>query len=286
MTETAAFQTRESLDGARRVGRDQSLAVYRAAFWGLLVRDARVLRREFGQFILRAVMQPFLFVFVFIYVFPNIGAGIHGPGSSSFGSILLPGLLAVAVIFQGIQAVALPLVNEFNRTREIEDRVMAPLPTDLVAFEKILFGAMQSALAAVIVFPMVLWFPNSNVHIHINPPLLIAQLVVACLAAGALGLAIGTGWNPRQVPLIFSVIVIPITFLGCVYYPWAALERIRWLQIVTLANPLVYVSEGFRAAVTPSLPHMPWPVSLSVLAVFCAGLMWLGMHGFRKRVLD
>lgn len=261
-------------------------AMYRAAFWGLLLRDGRVLRREFGQFVLRAVMQPFLFVFVFLYVFPHIGAGIHGPGSASFGTILLPGLVAVAILLQGIQAVALPLVNEFNRTREIEDRVMAPLPTNLVAFEKIVFGAMQSALAAAIVFPMVLFFPSSHVHTDINPPLLVAEIAVACLAAAALGLTIGTTWNPRQVPLIFAVILIPITFLGCIYYPWAALAKIRWLQIVTLANPLVYISEGLRGAITPSLDHMPWPISLSVLTLFFVTLTWLGMRGFRRRVLD
>jgi ABC-2 type transport system permease protein len=116
--------------------------------------------------------------------------------------------------------------------------------------------------------------------------LLVAEIVVACLAAGALGLAIGTGWNPRQVPLIFSLIVIPITFLGCIYYPWAALHPIRWLQILILVNPLVYVSEGLRGAITPSLQHMPWPVSLGVLAAHRRrAVAWLGMRGFRKRVL-
>ena len=163
---------------------------------------------------------------------------------------------------------------------------MAPLPTNLVAFEKILFGGLKSALAALIVFPMVLVFPNSHVHTQINPALLVAEIIVACLAAGALGLTIGTSWNPRQVPLIFSVIVIPITFLGCIYYPWAALSKIRWLQIATLANPLVYVSEGLRAALTPSLQHMPWPASLSVLILFFLALTVLGTRGFRKRVLD
>jgi len=258
---------------------------YRAAFWGLIVRDTKVLSRSLTQFLLRTVIQPFLFVFVFLYVFPNIGAGIHGPGVASFGTVLLPGLVAVAIMFQGIQAVGLPLVNEFAQTREIEDRVMAPLPTNMVAFEKILFGAVQSALAAVLVFPMVLFFPNSNVHPHVNPVLLVAEIIVACLSAGALGLAIGTGWNPRQVPLIFSLIVIPITFLGCIYYPWASLHTIRWLQILILANPLVYVSEGLRGAITPNLEHMPWPVSLGALIVIGAGLGWLGMRGFRKRVL-
>jgi ABC-2 type transport system permease protein len=113
----------------------------------------------------------------------------------------------------------------------------------------------------------------------------VAEIIVACLSAGALGLAIGTGWNPRQVPLIFSLIVIPITFLGCIYYPWASLHTIRWLQILILVNPLVYVSEGLRGAITPNLQHMPWPVSLGVLIVIGSALGWLGMRGFRKRVL-
>ena len=33
---------------------------------------------------------------------------------------------------------------------------------------------------------------------------------------------IGTRVPPRQVPLIFGIVVIPITFLGATYYPWAA----------------------------------------------------------------
>jgi ABC-2 type transport system permease protein len=285
VTEAVVTGTGATPTGVTAMARPTARVSYRAAFWGLIVRDTKVLSRSLTQFLLRTVIQPFLFVFVFLYVFPNIGAGIHGPGTASFGTVLLPGLVAVAIMFQGIQAVGLPLVNEFAQTREIEDRVMAPLPTNMVAFEKVLFGAMQSALAAVLVFPMVLFFPNSNVHPHVNPVLLVAEIVIACLSAGALGLAIGTGWNPRQVPLIFSLIVIPITFLGCIYYPWAALHPIRWLQFLILLNPLVYVSEGLRGAITPSIQHMPWPVSLGVLALIGAGLLWLGMRGFRKRVL-
>ena len=49
----------------------------------------------------------------------------------------MPGVIAIACIFQGIQAVALPLVQEFGYTREIEDRVMAPLPVWAVAGGKL-----------------------------------------------------------------------------------------------------------------------------------------------------
>ena len=78
---------------------------------------------------------------------------------------------------------------------------------------------------------------------------------LACFMAGALGLTFGTRFEPRTVPILFGVIVLPLTFLGAIYYSWAALEPIRWLQIAVLVNPLVYMSEGFRAALTPA-EHM------------------------------
>ena len=43
---------------------------------------------EFGQFVVRTVMQPLLFVFVFAYVFPKIGQGFGGaaPARASFST--------------------------------------------------------------------------------------------------------------------------------------------------------------------------------------------------------
>ena len=90
--------------------------------------------------------------------------------------------------------------------------------------------------------------------------MLLTLVPLGCLMSGALGLMFGTMFDPRTVPMLFGVILIPITFLGCTYYSWQALEPIRWLQIAVLVNPLVYLSEGFRAALTP-VPHMSlWAV--------------------------
>jgi ABC-2 type transport system permease protein len=71
-----------------------------------------------------------------------------------------------------------------------------------------------------------------------------------------------------------------------VYYPWAALTHIRWLQIGVLVNPIVYMSEGLRAALTPSMGHMPDWAILTMLVFFTALLTRLGMRGFRRRVLS
>jgi len=267
------------------------------AFLGLYLRDLRVLSRELMPFLLRVGMQPLLFLFVFTFIMPRMSGGnpmaagamagmAPGPGAS-FGTVLLPGLMAVAIMFSGIAAVALPLSTEFGITREIDDRVMCPVPVWAVAFEKVCFSALQSMVAALLVIPMAIWIPATPVYPHIqNWFLFVLVLLMSSLLAGALGLAIGSSVGPRQIGLVFSIIVVPITFLGCVYYPWAGLEKIRWLQIAVLFNPIVYISEGLRAAVTPDVQHMPVWAILLALTFFLAVLGRFGVRGFLRRVIS
>lgn len=270
--------------------------MYARAFGGLLLRDIHVLRRELFPFAIRVCMNPLLFLFVFTYIMPHMAGGaalnptarLAGSGSpgANFATVLLPGLMAVAIMFSGIAAVALPLAQEFGITREIDDRVMCPLPVAAVAAEKIFFSAMQSVVAAAIVFPLAYWVPATPAVAHVTSWwFLTAVLILASLVSGALGLTIGTTVKPQQIGLIFGVVVVPITFLGCVYYPWAALGPIRWLQVGVLFNPIVYMSEGLRAALTPSLPHMPEVLILGMLIFFLGLLSWLGVRGFLRRVV-
>ena len=256
-----------------------------SAFVALLARDIAVLRKDFGMFLGRTLMQPLLLVFVFTYVFPKIGQGVGGANSAAFSTLLVGGVIASAMIFQGIQAVALPLVQEFGYTREIEDRVLAPLRVELVALEKVAAGAVQGLLAAVLVFPMAAVIPATPVHLHVNWLLLPVVLVLGAVMSASLGLFVGTRVEPRQVPLIFGLLVIPMTFLGAVYYPWQSLEAIRWLQIGVLINPLVYLSEGLRASLSTGIPHMAWGVVLVVMAAFTTVLLTSAIRGFRNRVL-
>ncbi|TCK75432.1 ABC transporter permease [Acidipila rosea] len=257
------------------------------AFAGLILRDFRVLRRELGPFVVRVIMQPLLFLFVFTFLMPRIGQGSMMGGGTNFATVLLPGLMAVAIMFSGIAAVALPLSTEFGVTREIDDRVMCPLPVIAVAFEKVCFSALQSILAALLVLPLAYFIPSQPVEAHVSSWfMLVAVLVLASLVAGALGLAIGANVEPRQIGLVFSIVVVPITFLGCVYYPWALLYHVRWLQIAVLINPIVYMSEGLRAALTPNVPHMPSALILLALLISFALLGWFGVRGFLRRVIS
>jgi ABC-2 type transport system permease protein len=261
------------------------VAATRVAFRALILRDLVVLRKTLKEFIPRTILQPLLLVFVFTYVFPKIGQGVGGDAAPEFSTLLVAGVVGIAILMQGIQSVSLPMVQEFGYTREIEDRVLAPMPVWLVAIQKAIWGALSGLFSALLVFPIAAIVPATPVSLDINWWVLLTLAPLACYMCGALGLTFGTRFDPRTVPLLFGIIVIPLTFLGCVYYSWSSLEAIRWLQILVLANPLVYMCEGFRAALTTSSHMSLWAV-YGALIGFSALFTWLGITGFKRRVLS
>jgi ABC-type multidrug transport system permease subunit len=262
-------------------------------FAAMMAREGRVLRRNMIGTFMRTVMQPLLFVFVFTYVLPKIGAaGIFGAGAAAgttFATILLPGLMASMLFTQGIMAVTFPLVMEFSWQRTIEDRALAPVPIRVLAIQKILAGAVQAFIGALIVIPIVLLVhaPGQAPQVNVTNWALLALILAAgSLLTASLGLLLGTLMDPRKMQMLFAAILLPATMLGCVYYPWSALSSIRWLQIAVLVNPMVYMSEGLRAVLTPQTGHLAMWAILLVLVGGTAVLGYLGTKAFTRRVLN
>jgi ABC-2 type transport system permease protein len=259
-----------------------------------------VLWKHKVEFVIRTVVQPFLLCFVFLYVFPKIGQAVGGSGggargaaaaSSAFATVLVPGVVGISIMFQGVQAVALQMSQEFGFTREIEDRVQAPCPIWLVAMAKVLSGAMQGVISAVIVLPIASVVHSAGVEAQINLHwwIILTLVPISCVTMGGLGLLLGTSFEPRNIGLMFGFVVLPITFLGGTYYQWTRLVPVKvggwhWLQTIVLVNPLIYVNEGMRAAFT-NAQHMHLYVIYPVLLGFCALFLRIGLRNFRRRVL-
>jgi ABC-2 type transport system permease protein len=253
-------------------------------------------RKHLVEFVIRVLIQPLLLCFVFLYVFPKIGQGIgggRGPlAESAFATVLVPGVVGIAILFQGVQAVALVMSQEFGFTREIEDRVQAPCPVWLVAVSKVVSGSLQGLLSAAIVLPIasVVHAAGVEARISLHWAVLVTLVPLACLTMASLGLLLGTSFEPRNIGLMFGFIILPVTFLGGTYYQWTRLAPVQvggwhWLQTVVLVNPLIYVNEGMRAALTDA-PHMHLYVVYPVLGGFLALFLSLGLRNFRRRVLS
>ena len=250
-------------------------------FLALLHRDMRVARKELPYFLIRTTLQPMLFIIVFGFLLPRMGFM-----KGSYTATLLPGILAVSLTFASIQSVALPMVQDFGWTREIEDRLLAPVPTRLIAAEKIVAGVLQGMISALFVLPIarLIMGPIPGLTIAYFP-LVLLIVVLGAAAFSSLGLLLGTAIEPQQIGLMFSVIIAPMLFFGCAYYPWAGLSAVPFMKWVVLINPLVYVAEGMRGALTPSVPHMPVPVTLAALVVIGLIFWYFGIRSFERRAI-
>ena len=118
-------------------------------FLAMLQRDARVVRHELLFFLVRTLMQPLLFIATFGYLLPHMLLLPTG-----YTTTLLPGVLAISLALSAVQSVSLPMVAAFGYTNEIEDRLLAPIPTRLVAVELVFVGAVQGMIAAAVVLPL------------------------------------------------------------------------------------------------------------------------------------
>jgi ABC-2 type transport system permease protein len=296
MTATATTEAKATAEIALGPPRS-TFEASRIALQALILRDLVVLKKHFMEFVVRTLVQPFLLVFVFLYVFPKIGQGVGaGRGgaatASHFANVLVPGVVGISIMFQGIQAVAMPLSTEFGYTREIEDRVQAPCPIWLVALSKVFSGAMQGIIAAVIVFPIaaVVHASGAAAHLHVHWAVVLTLIPLAAITMTSLGLLLGTTFEPRNIGLMFGFVVLPLTFLGGTYYQWTRLAPVQidgfhWLQTLVLINPLIYVAEGMRAGLTQGITHMHLYVVYPALIAFCAVFLTLGLRNFRRRVL-
>src|ERR1044071_1054397 len=250
-------------------------------FFALLARDAHVARRNVITILLQTFLQPMMFVFIFGRVMVSSG---YMP--SIYKSLLLPGIMAISMIFTGVWAVAMPLISEFQFTHEIEDRLLAPIDNSWLAIEKVCFGAAQAVIAGLVVLPAGWVLLRPGIELQMPSPVMFAgvTLLVALLSACG-GLTLGCSMDQTKIGLMFSLVLTPMIFFGCTYYPWSALANFPILQKAVLINPLVYASEGLRGTLVPQFPH------LSVLAVFLALLIFdslllaLGLRQFRRKAV-
>jgi ABC-2 type transport system permease protein len=251
-----------------------------------------VARRNFPQLLVQNLLQPMMFVFVFGRVMTQSGFL-----PVEYKSLLLPGIMALSMMISGIQAVALPLIAEFQYTREIEDRLLAPreiedrllapIRIEWVAIEKVAAGMIQALAAGLVVIPVAWLLMGSGVELRLDQVWLFA--LIALLVAGfaaVTGLTLGSTVNQTQIGLMFTVVVAPLIFFGCVYYPWSALAEFPILQKFVLLNPLVYASEGLRGVLTPQFPHMSLAAVIGALLVFDLALLFLGLKQFRSKAVS
>ena len=144
-----------------------------------------------------------------------------------------------------------------------------------------------------IVFPIAAVVHASGIHVNLQVHWLVlrhARCRSPASRARRSGLTFGTIFDPRTVPLLFGIIILPLTFLGGTYYAWTTLapvtiDGVHWLQIVVLVNPLDLHQRGLPRGAHVVRSHVACGPSTPSLLGFCALFLWAGTRNFRRRVI-
>jgi ABC-2 type transport system permease protein len=251
-------------------------------FFALLSRDALIARRNLVPSLVQNLMQPLLLTFVFGRVLTSSGM-MRG----DYKNILLPGIIALSMVMGGIWAVAMPLISEFQFTKEIEDRLLAPMAIQWLAVEKVIAGMIQAMFAGLVVIPSAWLLMGSGVSLDFSRFalfLFVALLVALFSSAG--GLTLGCSISQQHIGLMFSMIIAPMMMFGCAYYPWSALSSFPVMQYAVLVNPMVYASEGLRGALAPQVPHIQMAAVIGVLIVMDVLFLVVGLKKFHGKAVS
>jgi ABC-2 type transport system permease protein len=252
------------------------------AFLGLLRRDLLVARRTVGYLLTSSLTQPILVVLVFGNILPRMGLV-----ADEFRTVMLPGLMSITMLMAGVQGVLMPLMSDLAGTREVDERILAPIGVRGVALQRVVSGALHSAVAGLIALPAMILLMHRVGGIAVSPRwFALPPLVILCgLLAAAFGLTLGSNMQPRFAGLLFAVLIGPMMLFGCAYYPFASLGVVGPLRYLFLVNPLTFMSEAMRLAVTPEVPHMPLALLLGGLLLHLLLFAWLGARSFEKRTI-
>jgi ABC-2 type transport system permease protein len=253
-----------------------------AAFAALMRRDLRVMRPRAA-----VPARAHAAATAALHLRLRRAAAAHGLRARRLRAALLPGILAVSLALSAVQSVALPLVQDFGATREIEDRLLAPIPTTLLAAQKVAAGALQGIVAGLVVLPVarLLLGPVAGLGFG-NVGAVLAVTGLGALTFSALGLWVGSAISPAQIGFMFSFIVSPLLIFGCAYYPVARARRDAGAAGGRAGQPAHLRERGDARRRGAGAPAPAAPIALGALSVLAVTFWALGLRSFRRRAFD
>jgi ABC-2 type transport system permease protein len=237
---------------------------------------------RFFRTLTQSFVSPVISTSLYFVVFGSaIGSRIDQVDGVSYGAFIVPGLIMLSVMMQGISNASFGIYfPKFIGT--IYELLSAP-----INFLEIVIGFVGAAATkALFIGVVILGTSALFVDLSIQHPVaMVLFLVLTCVSFSLMGFIIGI-WakNFEQLQLVPLLVVTPLVFLGGSFYSISMLPPF-W-QTVTLFNPVVYLISGFRWSFF-GLADVSVALSLGAIAGFtllCLGVIWwIFKSGWRIR---
>jgi ABC-2 type transport system permease protein len=244
----------------------------------LLRHDLLKYKREFWSKLFDTSFLLVTSVIVWGYFMPELRNG--------YGPFILISSIASFGFFDTVGKVN-ELITDIDGDRKISYTLTLPLPSWLVFVYIGVYWAINSALIAILLFPLgKLMLYNQFDLLKVSYVKLIPMYITINLFYGFFSLWL-TSMLKKMTDLgvLWVRVINPIIMFGAFFYSWHSIYQLSpSIAIFDLINPLVYVMEGMRAAALGQEGFISYWICLPALWVYIIACAWHGTSRLQKRL--
>lgn len=243
------------------------------AFQTILIKE--VLR--FSRIWMQTILPPAITTALYFIIFGNlIGSQIGDMDGYRYMDYIVPGLILMAIITNSYSNV----VSSFYSAKyqnHIQEMLVAPLPNYIILLGFVAGGVARGVAVGIVVTIVSLFFSELNItHLGITVSIAVLTAILFSIA----GLINGIYANSfDDISIVPTFVLTPLTYLGGIFYSISMLPEF-W-QTVSLANPIIYMVNGFRYGILGSSDITPY-ASFALIGLFIVGLYLFAIHLLNK----
>jgi ABC-2 type transport system permease protein len=224
--------------------------------------------------IVGSIGQPLLFLVALGF---GIGPIYQKAGGGSYIQFIGPGVVAMGILFTSVfSGIEIIWDRQFGFLKET---LVAPVSRFKIMLGRTLGGATVAMIQGIIIFILSLLIGMEMPNFSLLPLAFVFMFLIAIIFT-ALGTAIASLLEDMQgFQLIVNFLIMPLFFLSGALFPLSGLPK--FIEIITMINPLTYGVDGLRGAVTGAF-HFGMVFDFSLLIIVAGILLSLGGYLFSK----
>lgn len=244
-------------------------SLYFTALKSLVTKETNRYLRIWVQTLVPPVITTSLYFIIFGKM---IGGRIGEMGGFSYMEFIVPGLIMMSSITSSYANVSSSFFSQ-KLQKNIEELLVAPVPTHVIIWGFVLGGVGRSLIVASLVTMVSLFFVPLHVHSWLVVVMTILMTAILFSLAGLINGVFARSFD--DVSIVPTFVLQPLTYLGGVFYAISMLPPF-W-QAVSKINPIVYMISGFRYGFL-GIGDVPIAMSITILIIFIAVLYSLAYY--------
>jgi hypothetical protein len=246
----------------------------------LIMSDLLIFQQTFFDKFIDISIWIILTIFVTGYIMPYFGL------ADNFGIFQFGGVIAAVGLFE-VYVSAVDLVADLQADRMIDYTLTLPIPSWLAIVSKAgyYFCVYVSLTIAVLPLGKILLWNQLDLmqvdYLKLGLSIVFQSAFCACFVIWTASII----EDLARLGSVWSRFIFPMWFMGGFQFSWTSLHHVvpvvAWID---LFNPMIYVTESTRAAISGQADYLNFWLCLGAIALFSCIFLYVGILNLKKRL--